>query len=58
MAKPVKDVVLKEGQPTELFLKKHTDFIANYGTKEDSYLYGNIFYNFLRSFIIINVYIC
>lgn len=40
MAKPVKDVVLKEGRPTELFLKKHTDFIANYGTKEDSYLYG------------------
>lgn len=41
MAKPLKDVVLKEGRPTELFLKKHTDFIANYGTKDDSYLYGN-----------------
>ncbi|GLV35980.1 Rab geranylgeranyltransferase subunit beta [Carabus blaptoides fortunei] len=40
MGTPLKDVKLKDEHPRELMLKKNGDFIANYGTAEDNYLYG------------------
>lgn len=40
MGTPLKDVHLKEEYPKELLMTKNSDFIANYGTSDDNYLYG------------------
>lgn len=40
MGTPKKDVILKEEYPKELLTSKNTDFLVNYGTKEDNYMYG------------------
>lgn len=40
MGTPMKDVTLKEEYPKELLTSKNVDFLVNYGTKEDNYMYG------------------
>uniref|UniRef100_H9GH71 Geranylgeranyl transferase type II subunit beta n=1 Tax=Anolis carolinensis TaxID=28377 RepID=H9GH71_ANOCA len=39
MGTPQKDVIIKNDAPATLFLEKHADYIAAYGTKKDDYEY-------------------
>uniref|UniRef100_A0A1B6EFJ0 Geranylgeranyl transferase type-2 subunit beta n=1 Tax=Clastoptera arizonana TaxID=38151 RepID=A0A1B6EFJ0_9HEMI len=39
MANPIKDIILKDTYPKNLLLKKHSEFIATFGTKKDDFEY-------------------
>lgn len=40
MAHPLTDITLQENTPTTLYQEKHTEFIKEYGKKENSFEYG------------------